>query len=191
MAEAGSRRYVGVLGRIDAEEEFEDEHHRPLVYRRTRLELRGPDGWRAIHDGRETVPFEITETLATVAVDAGALDEGLIVVVRESEGTAAEIRDRVPEDTPPATPVRLRVEQLSSVDHALVLGVPVVDAERGPILRPGLGRPLIVTNLERDEALRLLAAGRRGTAWLASGLLAAGLGLVGAGIIWGVVDALA
>ncbi len=191
MAEGGTLRYVGVEGRIDAEEEFEDEHHRPLVYRRTRLELRGPDGWRAIHDGREVVPFEITETLAAVAVDGSDLDEGLVVVIRESEGTAADIPDRVPEGTSPATPVRLRVEQLSSVDHALVLGVPVRDPGRGPMLRPGLGRPLILTNLERDEALRLLAAGRRGTARLASALLAGGLGLVGLGIAWGVVDALA
>lgn len=189
IAEAGTRRYVGVVGRIDAEEEFEDEHHRPLVFRRTRLELLERDGWRAIQDRRETVPFQITETLAAVTVDGERLDDGLVVVTRGSEGTAGEIPDHVPEGTAPETPVRLRVEQVSSVDHALVLGMPVVDPERGPMLAPGLGRPLILTNLERDEAMRLLAAGRRGTAWVASALLAGGLGLLVLGIAWGVVDA--
>jgi hypothetical protein len=191
LAERGAGRYVGVAGRIDAEEEFEDEHHRPLVHRRTRLETGGPSGWVALEDLRETVPFEIAEGLDAIAIDGNDVDAGLVVVVREAVGTAGEIPDRIPAGTPPSTPVRLRVEQLSSVDHALALGVPVVDPTRGPMLRPGLGRPLIVTNLEREEAMRLLAAGRRGTAGLASALLAAGILLLVAGVAWGVVDALA
>src|SRR2546429_4598216 len=36
-------RYVKVSGRIDAEDEFEDEHHRPLVFRRRRLEIRSEE----------------------------------------------------------------------------------------------------------------------------------------------------
>ncbi len=191
IAERGGSRYVGVLGRIDSEQEFEDENHRPLVYRRTRLETAAGSRWTAVEDVRQVVPFEVSETLATIAVDADALDEGLVVVTREAEGTAADVPDRVPEGTPPGTPVRLRIELLSSVEHALVLGVPVVDPARGPILRPGFGRPLILTTLERDEAMRLLAAGRQQAAVLATGLLAAGVALGILGIAWGVVDALA
>jgi hypothetical protein len=87
-------------------------------------------------------------------------------------------------------PARLRIDLLSSVDHAMVLGVPAMDPERGAILRPGLGRPLILTNLEPKEAIRLLAAGRRGTTRWISVLLGAGAAAVLAGIAWVVVDAL-
>jgi hypothetical protein len=190
IAERGGQRYVGVLGRIDSEHEFEDEHQRPLVLRRTRLETRAGSRWTAIEDVRQVVPFEISETLATIAVDGDALDEGLVVVSREAEGTAADVPDRVPEGTPPATPVRLRIEQVSSVEHALVLGLPVMDPDRGPILRPGFGRPLILTTLERDEAMRVLASGRRETAILASALLAGGLVAALIGTAWWVIDAL-
>lgn len=191
IAEQGGGRYVGVLGRVDSEQEFEDENRRPLVFRRTRLEtgLRGT--WTTVEDVREVVPFEISETLATIAVDADALNDGLVVVTREAEGTAADVPDRVLEGTPADTPVRLRIELLSSVEHALVLGVPVLDPARGPILRPGFGRPLILTTLERDDAMRLLASGRQRTAYLTTALLAAGVALGVLGLAWGVIDALA
>ena len=60
--------------------------------------------WTAIEDGREAVPFEVVDGLDRIAVDVDAIDEGLVVVIRESEGTAAEIPDRMPEGTPPARP---------------------------------------------------------------------------------------
>jgi hypothetical protein len=189
LAGRGSRRYVGVLGRIDADEPFEDDAHRPLVLRRTRLELRRRSRWEAFEDDRQVVPFEISEGLDRIAVDGAALDSGLVVVQRESVGTAADIADRVPEGTPPATPARLRIELLSAVDHALVLGVPVLDPERGPVLRPGLGRPLIATNLERDEAIRLVAAGRQGTVRMITILLAGGAVGMLTGLVWAAADA--
>jgi hypothetical protein len=191
LATSGRTRYVAVTGRVDASEEFEDEHHRPLVYRRTRLETLGRTGWTAIEDQLETVPFGLSEGPETIGLDGHDLDAGLVVVVREAEGTAGEIPDRIPAGTPPDARVRLRIEHLSSVDHALALGVPVVDPERGPMLRPGLGRPLVLTNLERDEALRLLASGRRRTAIAASALLVSGVVLAGLGMAWLVVDAIA
>ena len=189
-ASAGAPRYLGVSGRVDSADDWEDEDRRPLVLRRRRLELRRGRRWEAFEDEREVVPFEISQGLDRIGVDGTSLDEGLVVVTRESVGTAADIADRVPDGTDPATPARLRIDLLSSVDHAMVLGVPGMDPERGAILRPGLGRPLILTNLEPKEAIRLLAEGRRGTTKAISALLGVGAALVLAGIAWAVVDAL-
>jgi hypothetical protein len=190
LAQERGPHYVGVQGRIDAEAAWEDEHHRPLVLRRQRLELQRGGRWAAFDDVREDVPFDIGEGLDHIAVDGGALDEGLVVVPRESVGTAADLGDRVPEGTPPETPARLRVDLLSSVEHATVLGVPVVDPDRGPMLRPGLNRPLILTNLEPREAIRLLAGGRRRATMAITALLGIGMVSLLAGAAWAVIDAL-
>jgi len=191
IARSGRPRYVGVGGRVDAEEECLDENERPLIYRRTRLELQDGTNWTAVEDRREALPFEIAGGVTRIAVDPDGLGEGVIVVVRESVGSAGDIPDRVPEGTPPVTPVRLRVEHVSTVDHALVLGVPSLDPVRGPILRSGLGRPLILTTLEPTEAMRLLAIGRCGTTQAASVLLALGAALLVTGTVWVLLDALA
>jgi len=142
-----------------------------------------------VEDRREVAPFLIAGGLESMAVDADGLDEGLVVVTRWSEGTAAEIPDRMPEGTAPATPARLRVQQLSTIDHALVLGVPGIDPDRGPILRPGLGRPLVLTTLEPAEAMRLLASGRRGATIVISALLVGGLVAVGGGLVLAIASA--
>ena len=191
LATEATPRYVGVLGRVDSDEPLEDEDHRPLVLRRRRLELRAGNRWTAFEDSKEVVPFAITEGLDRIAVDSDALDDGLVVVTRESVGVAADLGDRVPDGTDPATPARLRLDLLSSVDHALVLGVPTVDPEIGPILRPGLNRPLILTNLEPKEAIRLLADGRQGTTRAISLLLGAGTAAVLGGVAWALIDAVA
>jgi len=52
-ATAGHHRYVGVKGRIDSEQDFEDAAHRPLVLRRTRFEARQGRGWRVFEDQKE------------------------------------------------------------------------------------------------------------------------------------------
>jgi hypothetical protein len=190
IATSGKPRYVGVGGRVDAEDEFLDENERPLVFRRTRLEIGEGGGWRTVEDTREALPFEIAGGAASIAVDQDDMDDGLVVVARESVGTAGEIPDRLPEGTPPATPARLQVEHVSTIDHALVLGVPTVDPERGPIMRAGFGRPLILTTLEPTEAMRLLAQGRQGAARASGALLALGAVLLFVGVGWGLVDAL-
>ncbi|HEY4190229.1 MAG TPA: hypothetical protein VGM28_07400 [Candidatus Limnocylindrales bacterium] len=191
IARSGQARYVTISGRIDAEEEFEDEHHRPLVFRRTRLEVRKGKEWTAIEDTRQTVAFEIVEGLDRIAIDGDALNVGLVAVTRESEGTAADVPDLVPDDLPGDTPVRLQIEQLSSVDHAIACGTPVADGAGGAILRPGLRRPLIVSTLEAPEAMRLLAVDHRGTTRAVAVLMAAGLLVTAAGLVWWVVDAIA
>lgn len=185
----GRPRYVRVDGRIDAEDEFEDDAHRPLVFRRTRLQLRRGSGWVSFEDGRERVRFEVRDGLDGIVVDDGALDAGLVVVARESTGTAADLPDRVPSGTAMDAPVRLRIEQVSSVEHAIVLGVPGLDDAGRPRLSAGLGRPLVLTTLEPDEAMRILADGSSGRPLIAAVCLIGGIGLLVVGVILAVIGA--
>src|SRR5262245_45462372 len=79
VAAAGAApRYLRISGRIDAEDEFEDDAHRPLVLRRTRLELKDGRGWTAFEDRRERVPFEVRDGLDAIVIDDAALDAGLV-----------------------------------------------------------------------------------------------------------------
>ncbi|MFI5225727.1 MAG: hypothetical protein ACHQ3P_03530 [Candidatus Limnocylindrales bacterium] len=186
-AHAAVGRYVRIEGRIDSETDFEDEHHRPLVFRRRRLEIRRRGRWEAIDAAREAVPFEIREGLAAIAVDTDALDEGLVVIPREAVGSAADAPDRAPADVPPTAPLRIRVEQVSSVEHAIVVGVPTLAADGGVAMTAGSSRPLILTTLEADEAMRLLAGGRRTRPVLATVLLVGGFVLVIVAFGWALV----
>jgi len=185
IAASGRQRYVRIDGRIDSDEEFEDVHHRPLVFRRTRLEARRGSRWVMFEDSREAVPFEIREGEAGIAVDAGSIAVGLVVVPRESIGNAADLADRAPPGMLPDTRVRAVVEQLSSIEHATVLGVPLAGSAAGdpPQVSAGLGRPLVVTTLAPDEAMRVLAHGTRRPRIAAACFVAGGL-LVVAGLAW-------
>lgn len=191
IAAGGRPRYVMIRGRIDAEDEFEDVNHRPLVFRRTRLQARRGGRWVTFEDSRETVPFEVRDGAIGIAIDAAAIDAGLVVVRRQSIGWAADLADRAPGGMLPDTRVKALVEQLSSVDHATALGVPVPGPAAGdpPLLTAGLGRPLIVTTLAPDEAMRVLAQGSSrpriaaacfvlGAVLLVAGLAWAGLGAI-------------
>jgi hypothetical protein len=158
IAEGDAPRYVRVDGRIDSETEFEDADHRPLVLRRTRVEVRRGGGWEAVEDNRELVPFEIHEGLAAIGVDGAALDTGLVVVPRLAAGVAGDLGSRAPAGIEPTTPIRARIEQVSSVEHAIVLGAPGADEGRVR-MTAGLGRPLVLTTLEVPEAMRVLTGG--------------------------------
>jgi hypothetical protein len=188
---AGPPRYVQVAGRVDSETDFEDDAHRPLVFRRTRLQVREGSRWTDLEDRRERVPFEVREGLDSIAIDDEALDAGLVVVVRESEGTAGDVADRVPAGTPPSTPVRLRIEQVSSVEHAIVAGVPRVDASGMTAMSAGLGRPLILATMDRPDAMRVLADGRRGMPIAVAGTMVAGAVLVAIALGWTIIEILA
>ena len=186
----GSPHYVRIQGRIDAEDEFEDEHHRPLVFRRTRLQFQRGGRWESFADGRERVAFDVREGLDSIAIDDAALDVGLVVVPRESVGTAKDVADRVPDGTAPETPVRLRVEQVSSVEHAIVVGVPTLDPAGAPQMTAGMGRPLVLTTLEPNEAMRILTEGERTRPLIAVLCLAGGFLLLTIAVVLAIAGAL-
>ena len=187
LALAGARRYVRIDGRLDADEDFPDEHQRPLVFRRRRVEARLRGGWRILDEQREMVPFRLRDGLDEAAVDAEGLESGLVTLVRESIGTAAEVAHQLGTRLAPDTPVRLRIEQVSSVEHASVLGVPVIDAAGYVRMTAGTGRPLVLCTLEREEAMRVLTDGARARPLAAAVALAAGMAMLVAGIGWTLV----
>lgn len=186
----GAPRYVRLHGRITSEEEFPDEHERPLVYRRRRLEVLETGGrWRTVEDDREAVAFGIEERSAYVAIDAAALDEGLVVLARIAEGRAADLPGRLPEGIAPEAPARLRVEQVSAVELATVAGVPRRGPDGDVVVGAGLGRPLILTTLELPASMRLLGGGHRMALLLASVLLAMGLSVLALALLVATVGA--
>ncbi len=183
IARSGRPRYVRITGRIDSETEFEDAEHRPLVFRRTRLQA-GRDGrWVDLDVVHEVVSFDLNEGLDAISVDGAALDDGLIVVPRESEGTVGDLGDRAPGELDDALPARVVVEHVSSVEHAIVVGVPRLEPDGLPRIGAGLGRPLILTTLEQPEAMRILAAGSTRRPRLAAVLLVVAVTLMVIGIV--------
>ena len=196
LAEAGETRYVRVDGRIDSEAEFEDDAHRPLVLRRTTLQWRpagaesGGQAWRPVREPEvQLAPFLVREGLDEIDVDGEALRDGLVVVPRVSQGTVADLGDLAPADLPPEAQARLTIEHVSSVEHATVLGVPSRGPDGRPRIGAGMGRPLILTTLERDEAMRVLTGGAAGRSRAAIVAIAIGAALVTAAVAWWLLEA--
>jgi len=183
----GRPTYVRVNGRISSDEEFPDEHDRPLVYRRTRIELaEGGGRWLAAHDELEAVPFGVETRSDFIAVDETVLGPGVVAIPRESRGSVRDLPAELVGDAAPGVAAdaeaRLVIEQLSAVEHATVCGRPALRDGR-PVLTAGVGRPLIVTTLEIPAAMRLLAGGGRGRVLAAAAALLAGLGFLAAAAV--------
>lgn len=193
LARAGRAVYIRIDGRIDSEAEFEDADHRPLVLRRTRIQAQRNGRWEDLDIVREVVPFEIREGLDGIAVDGESVGDGLVVLPRESAGVVGDLHDRAPDDVPDELPARVILEQVSSVEHAIALGVPTMDPSGRPRLGPGRGRPLVLSTLEPEEARRILAGNLTARRRIAAALLLAAAVLVIFGIVAGLLpgDALA
>ena len=189
-----SAPYLAIKGSIDAPEIFEDEHHRPLVFRRERVSIADEGGWRVIDTVERSLPFVVSDPSSSISIATADLADGLVVVERRWEGSVAELHAAGREYQRPETAAlvaalatsdptrgaRVGLEQISNLDRATAAGQ-LVDGE----LRAGAGRPLVVTTLERADALRLLggeARGRLVSSTLALALLAIGLLLLLGGV---------
>jgi hypothetical protein len=192
LADTTDPPYLRVDGRIDAEDEFEDDAHRPLVLRLSRIEVQRDGRWQTVDTRREAVPFAVRAGPDSIAIASEVLDEGLAVLPRVALGVVADLAGRAPLALPaglsPDAPARYTIRQVSSVEHAAVLGVPRQDTDGSVRLGPGRGRPLILTTLETDEAMRLLGGGRRVRSGLVIALFAAGAGAITVGIGWAIVS---
>ena len=189
-----SAPYLAIKGSIDAPEIFEDEHHRPLVFRRERVSIADEGGWRVIDTAERSLPFVVSDPSNSISIATADLADGLVVVERRWEGSVGELHAAGREYQRPETAAlvaalatsdptrgaRVGLEQISNLDRATAAGQ-LVNGE----LRAGAGRPLVVTTLERADALRLLggeARGRLVNSTLALALLAIGLLLLLGGV---------
>ena len=175
----GDGHYLAVSGNIDAAEAFEDESHRPLVYRRERVLIADGSTWREIERVVRSVPFVISDGDHSLAIDAAQLGDGLVVIERQWDGSVAELaaahRDyQDPESATlvaqlataaPTTGARVILEQISTLDRGTAAGL----LRGGALTAGGAGQPLVLTTLDRREALRILGSGQRAS--LAAGLL--------------------
>lgn len=186
VAASGERRYLRTTGRVSSDEEFPDENQRPLVFRRQRIERRRAARWQVLDEERLAVPFGVEDRRDFVALDAEALGDGLVVIPRESHGAVNELpeglRSRLPVALEADAPIRLRVDQVSAVEHATVVGMPL-DGPDGPVMTAGLGRPLILSTLDQSAAMRLLAADGRRLVVIAAVALVAGVGLLAIAVV--------
>lgn len=190
LAEQGVQRYVRIDGRIDSEDDWEDDDHRPLVLRRTTYAWRPAAGgrWRTFDAKLEVVPFVVREGLEEIAVDSSAIAEGLVTVPRQRVGTAADLEAMTAVGIDPAAEARMETGYVSTVDHAAVLGVPQRGKDGQVVIAPGLGRPLIISILEDAEAMRVLTGGATQRSRIAvAALIAAGICFAVA-VAWWLID---
>jgi hypothetical protein len=199
----GDGHYLAVSGNIDAAEAFEDESHRPLVYRRERVVIADGATWREIERVVRSVPFVISDDAHSVAIDAAQLGDGLVVIERQWDGSVAELAAahreyQDPESATlvaqlasaaPAAGARVILEQISTLDRGTAAGL----LRGGALTAGGAGQPLVLTTLDRREALRILGSEPRSTlavSLLALGALLAGVLMTGVALV-GLVGELA
>ena len=193
----GEERYLAVQGSIDAAEAFDDENHRPLVYRRERVLVREGDTWRELERAARNVQFFVASSSASIEIDAELLGDGLVVIERQWEGSVAELvasgrsfNDAATSTlvtelatSAPALTARVVLEQISTLDRGTVVGL----LRNGKLTAGGAGQPLVLTTLDRRDALRILGNEARGSlavslltlAALVAGVLTTGVALVG------------
>ena len=175
----GDGHYLAVSGNIDAVEVFEDESHRPLVYRRERVLIADESAWRELERVVRSVPFVLSDGEHSVAIDATHLTDGLVVIERQWDGSVVELaaanRDYQNAESAtlvaqlaaaaPSTRARVILEQISTLDRGTAAGL----LRDGALTAGGAGQPLVLTTLDRREALRILGSGQRAS--LVAGLL--------------------
>jgi hypothetical protein len=150
----GENRYLAVQGSIDAAEAFDDENHRPLVYRRERVLVREGDTWRELERAVRSVQFFVASSSASIEIDAELLGDGLVVIERQWEGSVAELvasgrsfkeaatSTLVTElaASAPALTARVVLEQISTLDRGTVVGL----LRNGTLTAGGAGQPLVM-----------------------------------------------
>jgi hypothetical protein len=71
-----SAPYLAIKGSVDASEIFEDEHHRPLVFRRERVSIADEQGWRVIDVAERSLPFVISDPSSAIRIATADLADG-------------------------------------------------------------------------------------------------------------------
>ncbi len=184
-------RPVRVTGRIRCQDPLEMGGGERLVACHRDVEVRIAGTWRSIERLRETRSFDLWDHDGSLRVDPSAAAEPLVVIPKVWRGDPAELEEphastvaRLVERHGPATEARAITRGINITDRLRLLARATHDDANRPRLEPPEGGYL-VTNLELDDAMRLLGGRNRR---LVSGAIA-GLGIAIALIAIGGVGA--
>jgi hypothetical protein len=180
---------VRVEGRVRCADPIRTPDGERLALLHRDVEVQQPDGrWRLIERLRDARAIDLWERSTSVPLDLGQLAEPLITIPHQWEGSPAELdANHQPavarisaEDHPPGR-ARAVTRQVMLVDQLIVVAVPGRSADGALRLDPPPGG-FLVSTVELDVALRLLAGPHRrrmiaGYAVSAAGLVALTIGL--------------
>ncbi|HET6380263.1 MAG TPA: hypothetical protein VFH63_04410 [candidate division Zixibacteria bacterium] len=176
-------RPVRLLGRVRCPDPIVTDRDERLVALHRDVEVRTPDGrWRVIERVRETRGFELWDHDGSLTLDPAHAAEPLVAIPHVWRGTTAELShppyaDAIARLAPDGRelPARSVTRMVATVDRLQVLA----EVRPGPDGRRRLEPPpggYVISVLELPDAMRLLGGPRRG-------LLLAGAGLLGAGVV--------
>ena len=192
-------RPVRVMGRIRCHNPLVSERDDRLVAVHRDVEVRLPDGtWRTIERLRESRGFDLWDHAGTVPIDPARAAEPLVAIPHVWRGSADELTDaryrsaieRLEADLGPISQARSLTRMVSVVERLQVLAQPRRDAAGSLVLDPP-GGGYVISALDLDAAMRLLAGPRRRMLLSGVGLVAAGAMGMLAGLIAAVVGLLA
>ena len=175
------QRPVRLTGRIRCREPLDAGNGERLVAFHRDVEVRVGGRWRSVERMRETRSFELWDHDGSLTVDPAAAAEPLITIPHAWHGSPDELEEphasaaaRLAERHGPMSEARAVTRTINVTDRLLVLARPVRDPDGTVRLEPPEGGYL-VSNLELDDAMRLLGGRHRRAA--AAGVVGLGLGI--------------
>lgn len=190
------RRPVRLVGRIRCRDPLEMGAGEQLVAYQRDVEVRIGGTWRSIERLRETRSFDLWDHDGSLSIDPSLAAEPLIVIPKVWLGDPGELEEphasavaRLVERHGPAIEARATTRSINVTDRLRVLARAALDESGRPRLVPPDGGYL-VTNLELDEAMRLLGGRNRRLVKASIVGLAVSIPLVAVGSIGAIVSAL-
>jgi hypothetical protein len=160
-------RPVRVVGRIRCREPLEMGGGERLVAFHRDVEVRIGGDWRSIERLRESRSFDLWDHDGSVTVDPSLAAEPLIVIPKVWRGDPSQLEEphasavaRLSERHGPATEARAITRGINVTDRLRILARAGRDEADRPRLEPPDGG-FLVTNLELDDAMRLLGGPNR------------------------------
>jgi len=156
------KRAVRVVGRVRCRDPLEMGAGERLVAYHRDVEVRIGETWRSIERLRETRSFDLWDHDGSLSVDPSLAAEPLIVIPMVWRGDPGELEEphasavaRLAERHGPAIEARSTTRSINITDRLRLLARAGHDEAGRPRLEPPDGGYL-VTNLELNEAMRLL-----------------------------------
>ena len=164
---ATTDRPIRVSGRIRCRDPLEMGGGERLVAFHRDVEVKVAGTWRSVERLRETRSFDLWDHDGSLPVDPSLAAEPLIVIPKVWRGDPSELEEphasavaRLAERHGSPTEARAITRGINVTDRLRILARATADESGRPRLEPPKGG-FLITNLELDDAMRLLAGRNR------------------------------